>query len=155
LATNTIRWANPSRWEVSNNDVQQPKLGYPDDDTLDYGQKFVRPFISSSEMNSLLTTSELTVDATLQHPTQPSTDHSFPHRILPGITFNRIIEELSPDWVSQISVEFSQHCLERDEYGDNQCHYDWGETLSMVVTACNITTPLTEVMFFHGVFKVR
>lgn len=108
---------------------------------------------SSSEMKMILFTPQLSADSTTTM-TNSRVD-SMLHRIVPGITFHRIVNTLSTDWVSQISVEFShQHCVEQDEYGNNQCHYDWGETLRMNVTACNIMKPLGEYLVIDGVFKV-
>ena len=75
-------------------------------------------------------------------------------KVLPGISFKRYVQVLSKDWVSQITVDFAQHCSKMDEYGGNQCHYDWGETLTIDITSCNITSPLTDKIIIKGSFKV-
>jgi hypothetical protein len=43
-----------------------------------------------------------------------------------GVFFSRTLSNLPSD--SSFALNFSQyHCQERDGYGDDHCHYDWGE----------------------------
>lgn len=53
----------------------------------------------------------------------------FPPIVVPkGVTFSRNIQRLPPNATYQLQFD-GNHCKSRDQYGDNNCHYDWGEVV--------------------------
>ena len=55
----------------------------------------------------------------------PRSSLRFPE-ILKGVTFRRTITRF-PHEASFVMNMNGHYCQERDEYGDNQCHYEWGQ----------------------------
>jgi len=49
--------------------------------------------------------------------------------ILKGVTFSRTFTHF-PNNASFDMYMDGHHCQERDEFGDNQCHFEWGEDAS-------------------------
>lgn len=46
-----------------------------------------------------------------------------------GITFKRKVDFKSDE--VNVAVDYDDsHCKSRDDYGDNECHYNWGETMN-------------------------
>jgi hypothetical protein len=48
--------------------------------------------------------------------------------IASGVTFSREIAAI-PNGSSFDLIFGANHCTSQDKYGDNNCHFDWGETL--------------------------
>jgi len=69
-----------------------------------------------------------------------------------GLTFSRSIN-IQTDALD-VHFEFdSDHCDSSDKYGDNNCHYSWGETLRVGI-AVNMTEPFTETDRVYASMKV-
>ena len=48
-----------------------------------------------------------------------------------GISFSRNVDILTND-LNHVKFNFDQgHCDSTDDYGDNNCHYSWGETMNL------------------------
>ena len=47
----------------------------------------------------------------------------------------------------------SHHCTVRDEYGDNHCHFDWGETITGRVTV-QLNDPVVEGDYLVGALRL-
>lgn len=51
-----------------------------------------------------------------------------------GVTFFRTISLLPNEAILKIQLNSKSHCLLKDAYGDNACHYGWDSTMSGNVT---------------------
>jgi hypothetical protein len=70
-----------------------------------------------------------------------------------GIYFSRSISSWSPD--SPLQVQFdSKHCKETDVYGENNCHFDWGDQVD-VNYSIYVNQTLDESAYLEGTFKVK
>lgn len=54
-----------------------------------------------------------------------------------GVTFTRTIKHLNASF--HLSLQ-EGHCISHDEYGDNNCHYTWGE---QVLGNYSVSSPRT------------
>lgn len=69
-----------------------------------------------------------------------------------GLSFSRKIKHIN-DASFQLSLD-NNHCISHDVYGDNACHYDWGE---QVLGNYNVTldTNIQHGDYMTGSFHVR
>jgi hypothetical protein len=70
-----------------------------------------------------------------------------------GIYFSRSISSWSPE--SPLQVQFdSKDCKETDVYGENNCHFDWGDQVA-VNYSIYVNQTLDESAYLEGTFKVN
>eukprot|EP00550_Attheya_septentrionalis_P008280 CAMPEP_0198288604 /NCGR_PEP_ID=MMETSP1449-20131203/7052_1 /TAXON_ID=420275 /ORGANISM="Attheya septentrionalis, Strain CCMP2084" /LENGTH=204 /DNA_ID=CAMNT_0043986773 /DNA_START=341 /DNA_END=955 /DNA_ORIENTATION=- len=76
---------------------------------------------------------------------------SFPTLVEEGITFSRTIS-LLPDG-SSFDLQFDGQCQNEDAYGNNDCHYDWGDTIGAKYSIM-VTEELDASATIQGKFKI-
>lgn len=86
------------------------------------------------------------------HYREPTTDsiHS-KNPIQEGVTFSRTIQHLNASFELQLD---KNHCQSHDKFGDNHCHYNWGE---QVLGNYTVTFPqaIQQGDYMTGTFHVR
>ena len=68
-----------------------------------------------------------------------------------GVTFTRSIKHLNATFTLHLE---DHHCRTQDMYGDNDCHYDWGEK---VLGSYTVVSPhvIQQGDYMTGTFHVR
>ena len=69
-----------------------------------------------------------------------------------GVSFQRTISNFPSN--STFLLKFGdKKCQDSDTFGDNHCHYDWGDHVSADYSIF-VDETLTDAAFVHGTFKV-
>ena len=136
----SVRWGE--------NVAKQPNVEYPVRNLRKKEEKEV--YVTVRDDSSVIIGKQRHGD-TLQLPFPP-----FPPHVDPGITFSRSINSVTSG--SKFHLAFgpagSNHCHLTDSYGDDQCHYSWGDTLEATYNL-QLGTELEEGDTIDGKFKVR
>jgi hypothetical protein len=69
-----------------------------------------------------------------------------------GISFQRTISNFPSNSTFWLTFQ-DKKCQDSDSFGDNHCHYDWGDYVSADYSIF-VNETLTEAAFVKGTFKV-
>lgn len=93
---------------------------------------------------------------TRQQSASAATNISFHHNqdIPPGVSVSRSVAILPATAKLVVNVEGNNNCQERDEHGDNVCHWDWNDSILTSIHSV-LEQPIQHDDYVEGHVKVK